>query len=290
MPLLKSGDTHKRATIADSLNPDNGYRGRMERMGVKPRDHMKENVRQLRQAQVKHRIEKEESQRPQKELYKLAQFKDTPSRVFDHVDQSPRETNEEYLVKGSSEKRRLDIASHSRQARAEVERKLKEAENLAIKPRSPRKASVPRADDINYVAPRNHENFIYRNKVTATHMLPPEHTPEVDHSRHNEFGRVPAYLEERKAQWEEQEAERIRNAPDPNCPRGMCIMPESERLDTLRTLRESLRECQNQLERMPFVIETPSMKKKHTDLEFKMKEIEQAIAIFSKPKVYVAAR
>jgi hypothetical protein len=59
-------------------------------------------------------------------------------------------------------------------------------------------------------------------------------------------------------------------------------------LNTLQVLAESRSEALNQLQRMPFVIETPSLRKKQEALENKLREIEQALSIFSKPKVYVA--
>jgi hypothetical protein len=39
---------------------------------------------------------------------------------------------------------------------------------------------------------------------------------------------------------------------------------------------------------MPFVVETPSQRKKQEALEAKLREIDNAIGIFSKEKVYVA--
>jgi len=125
--------------------------------------------------------------------------------------------------------------------------------------------------------------------VKAMCMRAPEHSERHDEgAHHREYGRVPEYLEERKQQWEDEAAERRRRAPDPSCPPGMMVMPEEERVATLETLMKSKKECMSQLERMPFVIETPSMKRKQDALESKMKEIENAIGIFSKKKVYVA--
>jgi len=39
---------------------------------------------------------------------------------------------------------------------------------------------------------------------------------------------------------------------------------------------------------MPFVVETPSLRRKQEALESKLREIEHALSIFMKPKVYVA--
>ena len=100
--------------------------------------------------------------------------------------------------------------------------------------------------------------------------------------------KVPTYLEQRKAQWEEEKEEVRRRAPDPNCPKGMCLMPEEERLDTLDTLYASRTDALKQLQAMPFVIETPSLKRKQQVLEGKLREIENALVLFNRPKVYIA--
>lgn len=260
----------------------------MQRNGVKPRDHMKENYRNMKAVQRKNQEDREEAARPQRELYKLPQFKDAQSRVFEETATTPRRNSDgAFLARGASEHRRQEQAYAGRLAREEVERKLREAADLAVQPPSPRKPSVPR--EMAPAVPRNNENFVAKNKVKAISMRAPEHHARDDEgAHHREYGRVPEYLEERKAQWEEDAAERRRRAPDPSCPPGMCVMPEEERAATLHTLQQSKKECMNQLERMPFVIETPSMRRKQEGLETKMREIENAIAIFSKPKVYVA--
>ena len=68
----------------------------------------------------------------------------------------------------------------------------------------------------------------------------------------------------------------------------MCLMPDAERVQTLQVLQQSKEDALQQLRRMPFVIETPSMRKKQENLENKLREIDNAVAIFSKDKVYVA--
>eukprot|EP01034_Spumella_vulgaris_P038449 gene38449-47476_t len=62
-----------------------------------------------------------------------------------------------------------------------------------------------------------------------------------------------------------------------------CLIPT-----VLVVLQTSKEEAMSQLRKMPFVIETPTQKKRLEALESKMREIDSAIAIFSKPKVYVA--
>lgn len=211
--------------------------------------------------------------------------------MFESVE-ADRPKVDNYLSKNQSKKRFDDLLLEKRAVREEMEAKMEEARRYADnKPLSPRKSSVPRHNETSKLAPRSDADFVSRNKVKAQAMAGPRRQEDDDEGPivHNSFGRVPTYLENRKARWaEEQEAIR-RNAPDPSCPRGMMLMPEEERLHTLDTLHSSKEEAMRQLSKMPFVIETPTQKKKQDELEAKLREIERAIALFSKPKVYIAA-
>lgn len=48
---------------------------------------------------------------------------------------------------------------------------------------------------------------------------------------------VPDYLVSRQEEWEREETRRKAEAPDPSCPPGMKLMPEDDRLQTLRQLQ-----------------------------------------------------
>ncbi len=261
--------------------------------GIQPKDHMKENMRELRQSQKEMREQKEESARPAKELYKLAQFKDVSSRVFQPTEQQVAVRrasfdNKEFLARGVAEKRREELARENRLQRAELDSKMEEAKYYAYRPTTPRKAPVPRSYETAELAAPTHADFVSRNKVNAMSMVASKKDLKELPAKHEDFGRVPEYLEERKAKWADEQQEARRRMPDPNCPRGMCLMPEEERQSTLAVLTQSKEEAMAQLRRMPFVIETPSQKKRLEQLESKLREIDNALAIFSKPKVYIA--
>ena len=98
---------------------------------------------------------------------------------------------------------------------------------------------------------------------------------------------VPKYLQTRKAQQAAEAEWRARNAPDPDCPPGMTMMPDSERLETLRVLQQSSDDVKEQMRRLPLRIETPSQIRRQAALEAKLKEVEDAIKIFSREKVFV---
>jgi hypothetical protein len=290
------GHHHGRAQIANFLNPDNGHRGKMQRMGQAPKDHMKENRQEIRALQQKNREDREyEAERTaDKTLYKLPQFREVETRVYEEPEPSkPRVTS--FLTKNESQRRIEDRKADSRAIREELDAKMEEARyySTAAQPLSPRNEPMKsRSTQPARNFDREEKDFIGLNRAQA--LMPARVKADVGRSKtesdpkHSEFGRVPDYLEQRKARWAAEEEEARRRAPDPDCPRGMCVMPEDERLNTLEVLKQSKGEAMRQLQNMPFVVETPSQKKRQTELESKLREIERAIALFSKPKVYVA--
>jgi hypothetical protein len=69
----------------------------------------------------------------------------------------------------------------------------------------------------------------------------------------------------------------------------MRIMPEEERLETLKILDANRVEIEEEIQKLPFVIETPSGLKHKNQLERRLKEIDEARRIFSRSKVLVKA-
>ena len=136
-------------------------------------------------------------------------------------------------------------------------------------------------------APRSQTNFLDANAREIIHAAPVRRDSAPEESKHKDFGAVPAYLQKRKAMQAEEEAYRIATAPDPDCPPGMMLMPEEERLETLRVLQATLDDVKGQLQRLPLTIETPSQIRRQNALEAKFKEVEDAVKIFSRPKVFV---
>uniref|UniRef100_A0A3Q3WWJ9 Enkurin domain-containing protein n=1 Tax=Mola mola TaxID=94237 RepID=A0A3Q3WWJ9_MOLML len=100
-------------------------------------------------------------------------------------------------------------------------------------------------------------------------------------------GQVPQYLEERKKQWQKEEEERRRNAPDPTAPPGHTLMPESERQETLISVKDAHHSLVTELLSLPLKADTLSVRSRQAHLERRLSEIEEAIKIFSRNKVYV---
>lgn len=100
-------------------------------------------------------------------------------------------------------------------------------------------------------------------------------------------GQVPKYIEDRKEQWRREEEERMRNAPDPSAPPGHTLMPESERQQTLKSLKEAHRSLVTELLSLPLKADNLSIQTRKAHLDCKLSELEEAIKIFSREKVYV---
>lgn len=66
-------------------------------------------------------------------------------------------------------------------------------------------------------------------------------------------------------------------------------MPDEERLETLAILDANRAEVEAEIQRLPFVIETPSGLKHKNQLERRLQEIDDAKKIFSRSKVLVKA-
>ena len=65
-------------------------------------------------------------------------------------------------------------------------------------------------------------------------------------------------------------------------PPGTRLMPENERLETLRDLKESIVETNRQLETMPVAARSQKIEKHKKELEEKLARLERAVETFSK--------
>jgi len=74
---------------------------------------------------------------------------------------------------------------------------------------------------------------------------------------------------------------------DPGCPEGMRRVPEDEKEQTLALLEMRLAEAQTELARAPRGADSISARKFRSELESRMQELEDAIAVFSRTNVLV---
>ncbi|XP_019848901.1 PREDICTED: enkurin domain-containing protein 1-like isoform X2 [Amphimedon queenslandica] len=100
-------------------------------------------------------------------------------------------------------------------------------------------------------------------------------------------GTVPKYLLERKEEWRREEKERLASLPDPTVPPGHVVMSTSDRLKTLETLKQHQDELLKELQSLSLTADTLRINVKRNQLESRLIEIEDAIKIFSKRRVFV---
>ena len=67
----------------------------------------------------------------------------------------------------------------------------------------------------------------------------------------------------------------------------MRLLDEKERQETLAVLARNFEEVMRGIRALPFVTETPGQIRRKAELEGRLKEIEEAQKIFSRPKVFV---
>lgn len=221
--------------------------------------------------------QKEEIPSSGAEQFKMQKFKNVPSKI---------KLDMEKVAEGDTEKREF-LRRGTNEIRSRAAAAVKSSPRLTPRQRTNAKPTVPRANEPMKLAPRKEKNFVGSNVQRVEKMTPGGTKAEPIRSKHESYGQVPLYLQERQAQWADEEERRIAEMPDKDCPPGMTLMPEAERLETLRVLTANEVEVQQALFKMPLQIATPSLKKRKESLEAKLQEIEAAKKIFSRPKVYV---
>lgn len=102
---------------------------------------------------------------------------------------------------------------------------------------------------------------------------------------------IPLYLQRVKASIASEEqlvAQQLGlNRREDNAPPGCVLMPDAERLETLGRLHRKKEELEARHMRLPLKIETVGQKSRAEEIEKELKAVEQGIANFSQPKVFV---
>ena len=107
----------------------------------------------------------------------------------------------------------------------------------------------------------------------------------------SDYGRVPLYIRERQIELAAQRA-RQQHADDlanQHIPPGMRLLEETERRETLQLLEEDRVQVEREINRLPFRLDTPSVIKHKADLEDRLREIDDAVRMFSRNRVLVRA-
>uniref|UniRef100_A0A672JAX4 Enkurin domain-containing protein n=1 Tax=Salarias fasciatus TaxID=181472 RepID=A0A672JAX4_SALFA len=227
-------------------------------------DFGKENVRRLREIQK--RCKEQEAKRaqshpePVKALWTSSKYQNVPSRVMAQLQARSRKNVSEFCVFPHQELINLFIPCRF------VVQVLGHIQGQAI-------------DFIKHNA-RAAGKTVFRRSQSLTNLKDMPVPSAV-------IGQVPHYLEERKEQWRKEAEERRKNRPDPTIPPGHTLMPESERQGTLKTLNEAHRSLVTELLSLPLKADNLSVRSRRAHLDCRLSEIEEAIKIFSRDKVYI---
>ncbi|CAH1117457.1 unnamed protein product [Phaedon cochleariae] len=152
---------------------------------------------------------------------------------------------------------------------------------LNITSKSPHRFEHGDPADITENTEPEEKNFIKENKTNFKQKLPKESTTKVPAQAPPTYQRgvVPQYLKNRKDEKEEE--------VDEDCPPGHILLPEEERKETLRVLRQSYADRIQELNCLPVRSDTLRVKKRKIEIEEELKRIDGGIKVFQRPKVYV---
>ncbi|NXG76741.1 ENKD1 protein, partial [Baryphthengus martii] len=259
------------------------------------KEHEKENVRRIKEIQKKCK-EKERAQehsqaKPVKALWKSQKYENVESKVKAKLQESSPSPNPEAVK---------FLRAYSRCGPG-----IKPCRLLSPKParmRAGADAEAPEAlsTETKLQVEGKNIDFIRHNALNAKRAqlrrshsqqarddLLEQRQREQEEYNAKQKGHIPQYLLERKELWHRQKEEQLRNLPDPDMPPGHTMMLEGQRLETLGNLKQSQQQLIKDLVMLPVRSDTLSMQRRRVELERKLSQIEEAIRIFSRPKVFI---
>jgi hypothetical protein len=104
-----------------------------------------------------------------------------------------------------------------------------------------------------------------------------------------DFGKVPEYLAQIKTELEAKRAHKAALNAQENWPQGKRLLQDSERLEHLKRLKEEREAVWRDLNSLPFTSDTLAVKRRRSQLELRLKELEVASGRFSVARVFVDA-
>ncbi|XP_029960822.1 enkurin domain-containing protein 1 [Salarias fasciatus] len=284
-PRISPNATHilergRKGIVGDLLKLEGLSITPVPRQKQRVHDFGKENVRRLREIQK--RCKEQEAKRaqshpePVKALWTSSKYQNVPSRVMAQLQvcsPSVRPQCQNFLKAHSYgvPRQQSRTSSEAPQRRASLSSTNDQELKLQVQGQA--------IDFIKHNA-RAAGKTVFRRSQSLTNLKDMPVPSAV-------IGQVPHYLEERKEQWRKEAEERRKNRPDPTIPPGHTLMPESERQGTLKTLNEAHRSLVTELLSLPLKADNLSVRSRRAHLDCRLSEIEEAIKIFSRDKVYI---
>ncbi|NWI85367.1 ENKD1 protein, partial [Pitta sordida] len=259
------------------------------------KDYEKENVRRIKEIQKrckeKERAQEHSQPKPVKALWKSQKYENVESKVKAKLQETSPPPNPEaakflraYSRCGSGIKPCQLPSPRPLRAKAEADTEVPEAQGAATKIQVEGRS----IDFIKHNACNAKRAPLRRSQSlqALAELLEQKHREQEEYNT-KQKGHVPQYLLERKELWRKQMEEHLRNLPDPDTPPGHTMMPEDQRLETLSNLKQSQEQLIKDLILLPLRGDSLRIQNRRVELERKLSQIEEAIKIFSRPKVFI---
>ncbi|NXP86833.1 ENKD1 protein, partial [Passerina amoena] len=269
--------------------------GAMPAKRKEAKDYEKENVRRIKEIQrkckEKERAQEHSQPKPVKALWKSQKYENVESKVKAKLQETSPPPNPEavnflraYSRCGSGIKPCRPLSPRPGRAKAGADTEAPEAQAAETKMQVEGRS----VDFIRHNACSAKRAPLRRSQsLQALAQLLQHRQQEQELYNARQKGHVPQYLLERKELWRRQAEERLRNLPDPDTPPGHTLMPEGQRLETLTSLKQSQEQLVKDLVLLPMRGDSLRMQKRRVELERKLSQIDEAIKIFSRPKVFI---
>uniref|UniRef100_A0A8C4X292 Enkurin domain containing 1 n=1 Tax=Erpetoichthys calabaricus TaxID=27687 RepID=A0A8C4X292_ERPCA len=266
------------------------------------KNHEKENVRRMREIQRRCRereMEREETgPKPIKALWKSQKYEGVQSKVMAQLQNQAVSVpiNEETSPPKKPEYHNF-LRAYSRcgaggRPKSSQSFSLQKSQSSATLKEDINTSEIQvRGSLVDFVShnARNAKSSTLRRSKSLQLLSDVVEKKKVEQEEYNtkQKGRIPQYLQERKDQWQREREERKKNQPDPSMPPGHSMMPEKEKQETLNSLKETQKNLVKELLSLPVRADTLSIQARRTELDKKLSEVEEAIKIFSRGKVFI---
>ena len=190
--------------------------------------------------------------------------------------------------------------NHKTNEMCDKEYNLNNLKNNNIRPISyiPNKNHLPRISSPKLnkkIYPKQEEILINKNVDNKSNNLIKNNdhlkirpiSSKINSPFHKDFGKVPKYIQEMKIKAEILKDIEKKKKEEEKYPKGTKLLSEEERLFTLQKLKESKKELENLIEKLPITLNSLSSKNRQKQLYKELDDIEQAIITFSKKQVFV---
>ena len=196
-----------------------------------------------------------------------------------------------------AEQQKLDLdyqfENHLRELRAcnNIESQLNEQYETIKKAQL--KANTPGINEKGLILEKNNKNYLEENKKKISNGEIKKKTgvntfnKSYENPYHKEYGKTPQYLKNMKIEAQKKKKIEELKKEQEKYPKGTRLLSEDERIFTLNKLLESKKEIENLVAKLPITMNSQSAKNKQDELYKKLDEIDNAIATFSRKKVFV---